>query len=210
MKKLYQKIKDSIFICAACLSFLASIAFTQENAANAQDDFAKFTKVKTIYSSFKIEKHIAIAEQPLISKGIFYFKSPDNLRWEYSFPFRYGFVIKGAKIISWQDEDGRREIKDISSRTVMSAMIKQLYVFIAMDKEKISKVYKIKKSGIGIILYPKDDSKDQEISDIAIEFAKNSAAIERVIISEKSGGKTVITFGGTKIDGELPENAFEI
>ncbi|MDR1195074.1 MAG: outer membrane lipoprotein carrier protein LolA [Endomicrobium sp.] len=201
--------KLSFFTAVVCAFFLISYAFAQENSG-LEADFEKFTKVKTIYSSFEMEKYLAIAEQPFVSKGEFYFKAPDSLKWKYSVPFQYGFLIDGKKILSWQDENGKKEVKDISARPAASAALKQLYVFITMDKEQMSKAYRIEKSDGGIILYPKDDSKTQAITNITIAFSKTSASVERVVISEKNGGKTVIIFSGTKIDAELPENAFEI
>ena len=45
-----------------------------------------FSKVESISSDFVMEKHLSIAQKPLISKGHFYFKKSGFLYWAYSSP----------------------------------------------------------------------------------------------------------------------------
>lgn len=192
-----------LFICLIACSF----AFAQNGA---QKDLAVFALVKTVESGFSVSKHMEIAEKPLVSKGFFYFKSPDKLRWEYETPYSYGFLVDGEKMLSWQEKDGKKEIRDIPSGSGAREAASLLKVFISMDMETISKIYEVETAESGLSLIPKNKSGKQAVREIKILFAGHIAAVKKVIIYEKSGDFTEITFTDTKIDGTLPQNAFTI
>lgn len=173
-------------------------------------DLSAFASVQTIESRFTMSKYSSIADKPLTSSGKFYFQRPDKLYWEYETPYSYGFLISGKKTFSWQQKDGKKESKDISSQSAAKEMAAQLYTFISMDMDAVSKIYKIEYFEDGIILYPKNQSRKQMILDIKIYFAKDIAAVREVVILEHSGDRTVISFTETKIDEPLPQNAFTV
>jgi Outer membrane lipoprotein-sorting protein len=195
-----------IFALAVSL-FIFSFSFAQ---SAPKRDMSEFAAVRTIESGFKMSKHISIAQNPLESEGKFYFQNPGSLRWEYSNPYNYGFIIHDGKTVSWQEKDGKAEVRDISSQPAAKEMAQQLYIFVSMDMEKISKFYRTESFDGGIVLYPKNNSKKQMINDIKIYFSEKITAVREVVISERSGDKTVITFSDTKIDGLLPQNAFTV
>ena len=196
-----------IFFAIAFLTAFSIHSFAQEAK---KEDFKAFAGIKTIESGFTMKKYLSIAEEPMVSEGKFYFQRPDMLRWEYTSPFRYGILINKNKAWSWQEEDGKREAKDISGKPAAIMMSQQLYTFISMDMNAISKYYKIEKTQDGITLFPKNNSKKQMIDRINLTFSKTATAVSEVEILEKNGDKTVITFTNTKIDEVLPENAFVV
>jgi outer membrane lipoprotein-sorting protein len=191
----------------ACIFFAGSLCFARDGA---KTDLPAFSAVRTIESRFTMSKYVSIADKPLQSSGKFYFQRPDKLYWEYEKPYSYGFLISGKKTFSWRQKDGVKESKDISSQAAAKEMAGQLYTFVSMDMEAVSKIYDIEYFDEGIILLPKNRSKKQMISDIKIYFAKDIAAVREVVISERSGDKTVISFSETKIDEPLPQNAFSV
>ncbi|WP_052570874.1 outer membrane lipoprotein carrier protein LolA [Endomicrobium proavitum] len=192
-----------ISLCVLFLFFFMVFSY----AGNIDDIFKDFSSVQTIASSFTMEKYLSISQKPFISSGKFYFKNPDFLKWQYFAPFEYGFMIDGNKTFSWQyNNNGKREVKDISNQPMAKAMVSQLYVFIVMDKDSISKTYKIEESEGGIVLYPKDNSTKQMIENIKIIFSSSIAAVRKVVILNRNGDKTIITFSGTEINKDLPEN----
>ena len=195
------------FLIAFICVFINSNIFAQ---TADEKRLPEFGTVNTIESKFTMSKYLSIADKPLVSGGYFYFQRPDKLYWEYETPYSYGFVISGDKVLSWQERDGAKEAKDITKQPAAKDMAAQLYIFVSMDMDKISKVYEIKYIENGITLHPKNKSKKQMIEDIKIYFAEDITAVREVVISERSGDKTVITFTDTKIDGNLPQNAFTI
>jgi outer membrane lipoprotein carrier protein len=187
--------------------FFASFLCAQQAGKR---DISRFASVNTIESAFAMSKYLSIADKPLVSGGHFYFRRPDSLYWAYETPYSYGFVISEGKILSWQEKDGKKNVKDITKQPAAGEMASQLYTFVSMDTDKIAKIYNIEYFEDGIRLLPKNQSKKQMILDIKIYFAEDITAVREVVISERSGDKTVITFTEIKIDGALPNNAFTI
>jgi outer membrane lipoprotein-sorting protein len=206
--------KKNVFLRGGMKKFLimlvCAFAVPGAFAEVSSTDLSKFASVNTIESKFTMTKYVSIAEQPLVSSGHFYFQRPDSLYWEYAQPYSYGFVVHDKKTLSWQEKNGKKEIKDISRQPAAREMAAQLYTFVSMDMEKISKVYEVEYLQNGIVLHPKNKSKKQMIQNIKIHFAADIAAVSEVIISERTGDRTVISFTDTKIDGQLPQNAFTL
>ena len=77
------------------LFIFTGILYAQENdfkeikdIDKAKTELAKLSEnTATIQSKFIQEKHLSFLTENIISKGEFYFKSPNQLRWEYSEPF---------------------------------------------------------------------------------------------------------------------------
>lgn len=186
-----------IAVKTALLIFLISANFVC--AQNVDAVFAKFSEVKTVESDFIMKKYVSISETPFESYGKFYFKSPAFLKWEYVKPFSYGFTLDKGKMESWQNKDGKIETKDVSSQTFAKAMSMQLYAFISMDREVISKTYDIEFFDEGIVLYPKNKKENQLIENIKIFFSKTIPAAQKTIILNKNGDRTEIAFINTKV-----------
>lgn len=180
------------------------------NFAFAEIKMSDFADIQTIESSFEIKKFLTIAQEPLISTGKFYFKRPQFLKWEYNKPFNYGFIISGDKTFTWNDNNGKKDVKDISNQQGAKAMIRYLYAFIAMDEKEISKTYEMEIVEGELILYPKNKSKDQDIEKIIIKFEEEIKAVKEVIILSRNGDKTDILFSDTIIDGEVFDDVFKI
>ena len=180
------------------------------NFAFAEIKMSDFADIKTIESSFEIKKFLTIAQEPLVSTGKFYFKRPQFLKWEYNKPFNYGFIINEDRTLTWNDNNGKKDIKDISNQQSAKAMIRYLYAFIAMDEKEISKTYEMEFAEGELILYPKNRSKDQDIDKIIIKFAEEIKAVKEVVILSRNGDKTAISFSNTTIDGEMSDDVFKI
>jgi outer membrane lipoprotein carrier protein len=182
------------------MSFLSCVSFAQDN--NADDIFRKFSGVKSVESGFVMKKFVSISETPFESSGKFYFQKPASLKWEYIKPFSYGFDIDNGKISSWQEKDGKKETKDAGSQTFVKVLMQQLYAFISMDKETISKIYDMeifdeKDFASGLILLPKNKNERQLVESVKIYFSKTIPAAQKVIIQNKNGDKTEIVFTDT-------------
>ncbi|MBT8364243.1 MAG: outer membrane lipoprotein carrier protein LolA, partial [Deltaproteobacteria bacterium] len=59
------------------------------------------TKVTTLKSDFVQERHLGMLEDVLISKGRFYYKKQDRLRWEVTKPVTSGFAVSGKQAKRW-------------------------------------------------------------------------------------------------------------
>lgn len=173
-------------------------------------DYSRFAKVETISCDFHMERHLAIADKPLTSSGHFWFRQPDFLRWEYTAPTQHGLLINGSKAFSWQTDNGKKNIKDISGQPFARIMAEQLRMFVSMDMKRIGERYQIEPTAGGVDLIPLTVADtQQQVARIRLVFDDKQPAVRQTVIMEKSGEKTVITYTNTRLDGPLPVSVSE-
>ncbi len=93
-------------IAILCLTYSLFVGWT--------GDLKKFGEeaksVQTLSADFVQEKNLKILVQPLVSKGVFYFKKPDSLRWEYKSPVRSVLLMHNGETRRFlEGRDGVRE-----------------------------------------------------------------------------------------------------
>jgi outer membrane lipoprotein-sorting protein len=170
------------------------------------EDYSRFTQVNSLACDFRMERHLEIAEKPLVSTGSFYFRRPGFLRWDYKTPLPHGLFIDGDKATAWRDEGGKRAVSDISRQRMARQMADQLRMFLAMDMEQIGKKYKVIPYPQGVDLLPLQSAQEpQQIVKIRLVFDHKLPVVTQTVITEKSGEETVITYTGFQLNKPFPE-----
>jgi len=170
----------------------------------------KFEDVITISSDFVMEKHLSIAQKPLISKGHFYFKNSGFLYWSYSSPFVSGYLMEDSKVYSWKYIGSKKKVEDITKQTYAKRMVELIYMFLSMDMKKISQVYDIKELENGLELYPKKNVKGNTLEKIKLYFDSENSVVTEADIIDKSGDNTIIKFNNSLINRDIPSNLRDI
>ena len=147
------------------LLIFTSILYAQEekftpiqNIDQVKNELAKLTEnTQTIQSPFTQEKHLSFLEENIISKGEFFFKSPNQLRWEYSEPFEYIIVFNDKNIFI--KDDGKISTFDTESNKMFSEinnmMIGTIQGNLFTDSERFHVKYFESKSQYLLELEPK-------------------------------------------------------
>lgn len=169
-----------------------------------------FSKVENISSDFVMEKHLSIAQKPLISKGHFYFKNSGFLYWSYSSPFVSGYLLEDSKVYSWKYIGSKKKVEDITKQTYAKRMVEFIYMFLSMDMKKISQVYDIKELENGLELYPKKNVKGNTLEKIKLYFDSENSVVTEADIIDKSGDNTIIKFNNSLINTDIPLNLRDI
>ena len=187
-----------LLLVSLLLSVWGTLAATAE-------DYSRFTQVNSLSCDFRMERHLEIAEKPLISTGSFYFRRPDFLRWDYKKPLPHGLLINGNKVFSWRDEAGKRVVNDNGSQRMARQMADQLRMFLTMDMEQIGKKYKVIPYPEGVDLLPiQSGQEQQQIVKIRLVFDRKLPVVSQTVITEKSGEETVISYTGFQINKPFP------
>lgn len=169
-----------------------------------------FSKVENISSDFVMEKHLSIAQKPLISKGHFYFKNSGFLYWSYNSPFVSGYLMEDSKVYSWKYIGSKKKVEDITKQTYAKRMVEFIYMFLSMDMKKISQVYDIKELENGLELYPKKNVKGNTLEKIKLYFDSENSVVTEADIIDKSGDNTIIKFNNSLINTDIPSNLRDI
>ncbi len=172
----------------------------------------QISTTSSIHSDFLQEKHLSFLEQPIVSKGEFYFKKEKKLRWEYIDPFKYLIVLNGDKVII-KDEKKTNQF-DVASNKIfkeVSEMLSRLLRGEILNDEKdYEQAYFEGTSEYLVRLSPKKEEVKEMIDVIELYFDKTNHSVVKVNIQEKSGDYTLITFENTVFNEAIADEKFVV
>jgi outer membrane lipoprotein-sorting protein len=166
--------------------------------------------VDTLASDFSQEKYLAVFQDVLPAKGRFYYRKPDNLRWEMTSPVTSGFVLRGDTGRRWQEAGSRGERFDIAREPVMKIVADQLLAWTRADFEALRRDYRISLAGeapVRLRLDPKGAAAGF-LDYLSITFAPDGRHVQQVEVHEQGGDYTRITFHHTVVNGPLADDLF--
>ena len=166
----------------------------------------------TIQSKFIQEKHLSFLTENIISKGEFYFKSPNQLRWEYSEPFEYIIVfndknifIKDENKISTFDTESNKMFSEISNM-----MIGTIQGNLSTDSERFDVKYFENTSQYLLELYPKLPEMKSMLKTIKIYIDKSDISVAKIKMIESSNDYTSIDFTNRTLNQPIDGNTFNL
>jgi outer membrane lipoprotein-sorting protein len=167
-------------------------------------------EVKTIESDFVQEKKLAMLNTPLISKGHFWFRRENNIRWEYKQPYPYLIIISQDKIFIKEEKD--QKLYDIQSNKMFQEMNKFISGCIRGDILKNDKEYKISyfedERSYFVTLVPVSEKMRQMLNEVQIWFDRSDFTVSRIRMTEQGGDYTRIDFNAKTTNTDIPVERF--
>ena len=213
------KINSKLFFVLFVLVLYCLSSFSQSSFKDIEDislfksNLAEMTeKTNTIKSDFIQEKNLSFLSEKIISKGLFYFKKENKIRWQYTEPFDYLIIINDDKIYI-KDED--RESKyDMASNKIFKEINKIITGCIQGDILNNDKEYKIEyyenDNFYYVKLTPYSENMKEFLSNIDIYFDKRDFSVSKLEMIELSGDYTKIEFLNKKLNEEIPDEEFTV
>ena len=213
------KINSKLFLVLFVLVLFCLSSFSQSSFKAIKDislfksNLAEMTeKTNTIKSDFIQEKNLSFLSEKIISKGLFYFKKENKIRWQYTEPFDYLIIINDDKIYI-KDED--RESKyDMASNKIFKEINKIITGCIQGDILNNDKEYKIEYYENDNLYYvkltPYSEKMKEFLSNIDIYFDKKDFSVSKLEMMELSGDYTKIEFINKKLNKEIPDEKFTV
>jgi outer membrane lipoprotein carrier protein len=200
MKKSYSTLLMFVMIAASCLTIGWADNWDQiKNAAG---------QVDTVRCDFIQEKHMKILANPLVSKGVLYFKVPGSLRWEYTSPIRSVlFTHKGKTKRFIMRKDGF--IEDSSANLqAMGFVLKEITMWLNGRFDENPQFTATLKAGHKILLLPKEKSFLMMIQKIELILSDRPGIIKSVIIYESDNSFTKLVFKKTILNDKIDDSMF--
>jgi outer membrane lipoprotein-sorting protein len=164
----------------------------------------------TITSDFIQEKNLSILSEKIISRGQFFFKKQNNIRWEYSEPYRYLIIISNNQLYIRDDRNQKQY--NIQSNKMFQEMNRFITGCIQGDILKNDKDYSIQyfeSTGLYYVkLVPRAEKMRQMLNEIQIYFDKNDLTVSRLKMVESGEDYTRIDFKNKKLNTEIPIEKF--
>ncbi len=165
-------------------------------------------KIKSVKAEFIQEKHLKILKKPLISKGIFYYKSPGSLRWEYFSPVRSILIMNNGKVRRWiKTENGFGEDHSPGLKG-MGIVLDEITKWLAGDFNDNPDFNAALLPGKKILLTPKNKALSSIIAKIVLRLSDTPGIMESVTIYESEDNYTLFRFINPSLNPGFDEKIF--
>src|SRR4030042_3920805 len=118
-----------------------------DSASNKAEVFSRIkqaaSSVQTLAGEFTQEKHLEILENAPVSKGRFFYKNPDCLRWEVYEPTSMGFIVNGDKGKRWRGKSGSLQSFDLKKEPVIQIISGQVFAWARAEFNQLEAGYDI-------------------------------------------------------------------
>ncbi|HEY0261597.1 MAG TPA: outer membrane lipoprotein carrier protein LolA [Chitinophagales bacterium] len=166
---------------------------------------------QSISAKFTQEKIMSIVPNPIISKGLFFFKQPEQIRWEYQTPFKHLMIVANGKMIV-KDENKTKE-QDLSKNMAARELKKLISGMVSGQMLQNNKMFKTtvyeNANSYKLVLIPANPSIKNYIAKIQHYFNKATLQTTRVEIMEKDGDQTILTFDNVQVNGTVNDSMFK-
>lgn len=168
--------------------------------------------MKGMQCDFVQTKRMKLLSKEMQSKGVMYFKRPNKLRWQYTAPYDYTFILNGDKVqiksskstknIDVQGNKMFRQITNIILNSVTGGSLKSSSDF-TVEVYKKDTTYFAK-------LFPKKKELKQLYQVIEIYFDSALTMVNSVRMVEKTGDETRVNLINTKLNIAVDEKMFAV
>lgn len=170
---------------------------------------SNLANTSSIKSEFIQQKELEYLDETIVSKGQFWFKKENQLRWAYHEPFDYAIILSKGKFIiqdesevSVYDIDSNqafREINNLIINMVQGSLME--YDKFEIEAFENSTQYLVK-------LVPIDTNMRKVISNMEVYIDKNDLTVGKIIMFESERDFTVITFINKTLNEQIPDSIF--
>lgn len=203
MKRLY----ILLFICLSVLSVSA-----QNQQAIVEKINKACSEMKTMECDFVQTKYLKMLNDQMVSKGKMSYQQPSALRWEYTTPYTYTFVLNDNKILLKNDR--RKDVIDVNqnkmfkeiARIMMNSIVGKC---LTDDKAFKTTIEETSAEWVATLLPQKKDMK-QMWTKLILHFDRAKNAVVKVEMYEKTGDHTVIDLKNTKTNHPIDNKVFSV
>lgn len=209
--------KRTIFLAVFICTFIIS-AKAQPTGFSAMKNSSGFKqkliqvnqKTQTIQSDFVQEKHLDVFAEDISSKGKFWYKKQNKLRWQYTRPFNYLIVINGENI-SIKDDKKVNRFNSSSNKVfkqVNRMMTDIIQGNIFSNTNDFNFKYFENATLFLVIMSPKSKEMKEFLQQINVYFDKKDLSVSRLKMDESSGDYTNIKFINKKMNQAISDEKF--
>ena len=168
--------------------------------------------MKTMQCDFTQTKHLKMLNDKMTSKGRMYYQQTNRLRWEYTSPYSYTFILNDDKVLLKNAQ--RNDVIDVNKnklfREIARIMMNSVVgTSLTDDKSFKSTIATNGNEWIASLLPQRKDLK-QLFQKIILHFNKHNAMVKQVELIEKNGDRTVIELNNIRTNEKINADMFTI
>ena len=195
------------FICVLSVS-----AQTLNDAQIRQRVNQAAAAMKTLQCDFVQIKHLKMLNEEMLAQGKMYYQQSNKLRWEYTNPYTYTFVLNGDKVLLKNQQ--RNDVIDVNQnkiiREIARIMMSSVVGNSLLDNKTFKTTITINNSEWIATQIPKRKDMRQIFQRIVLHFNPQCAVVSCVEMIEKNGDKTVINLKNIRTNETLNASIFAV
>lgn len=199
----------SIFL----MILIPSLCFSQNANQQIIDKInTAASKLTTMQCDFVQTKRVKLLNDRMISKGKMYYSQPNKLRWEYTSPYTYTFILSGNKVTL--KKGGKDNVIDVNQnkmfREIVNIMMNSVVGKCLSDRKSFKTMVKDIPSEWVATLTPQSKELKQMFTKIILHFNKQKSVIVKVEMFEKNGDTTSIVLENIVTNKRINESVYSI
>lgn len=165
------------------------------------------SKMKTMQCDFVQTKYLKMLNDKMVSRGKMYYQQSNKLRWEYTSPYTYTFVLNGSRVLISKGK--RNDVINVNQSKFFKEIARIMMNSVVGKCLTDSKDFKVSLAGSSAeyvaTLYPQQKQMKQMFQKIILHFNKQKSTVFKVELIEKKGDRTIIELKNVK--NNVPINA---
>ena len=192
------------FAALPCMAQSEAQMRSQINKAAAQ--------LSSMQCDFVQTKHLKMLNKSMVSNGKMYYQKSNKLRWEYTTPYKYTFILNGSKALvknnnrtDVMDTNKNRMMKEIG-RVMMNTVMGNC---LQNDKDFKTSITATQTEYVATLLPQRKDIKSM-FQKIILHFNRKNSMVSSVELVEKNGDRTVIELKNVKTNVSISQSMFAV
>ena len=201
--------KESRYITRLLLTILIVVAF-------ALSAMGQTKQIQQLSADFTQTKTLKLLSEKMVSQGKMYYSGGNKLRWEYTQPYQYAFILNGSKVLL--KHPNRTDVIDVNQNKIFKEIARIMMSTVVGSAIKESKDFDVTiykggqkvqepQAGTTVQLIPKRKDLKAMFTKIILHIGENEI-VNKVELLEKGGDSTLIELKNIKINEPIAEKIF--
>lgn len=193
--------------------FLVPISLFPQSVNQIKDEINQSaSEMKSMECDFVQIKNVKLLNHEMKSTGRMYYQQTNMLRWEYTTPYKYTFILNGSNVSLRKDD--RSDVIDVNqnkffkeiARIMMNSVVGKS---LSDDNDFKTEITIDRDEYIALLLPQRKDIKSM-FERIILHFNKKNKVISSVELIEKNEDRTIITMTNIRVNERIDQNMFDI
>ncbi len=195
--------------------FITTTVAHSQSTADAkikQQINAVASKMQTMQCDFVQTKYMKLLNDKMVSQGKMYYQQSDKLRWEYTSPYTYTFVLNGSKVML--NKGKRSDVINVNQSKFFKEIARIMMNSVVGKCLTDEKDFKVSISSTATqwvaTLVPQRKDMKQMFQKIVLYFSRSAKMVSTVELIEKKGDRTVIQLKNVKTNSPINAKVFSV
>ena len=199
-----------LFILTFILLHVAAYAQTEKEIIDMVGKAS--AEMQSLECDFVQTKHLKILNDKMISKGKMYYMQPGRLRWEYTSPYTYTFILNDSQVLL--KNSTRSDVIDVNQNRIFKEIARLMMNSILgnclTDEKSFQTDIETKGQEWIATLVPLKKDMKQMWTKLVLHYDSVKKSVVMVEMHEKTGDYTEILLDNIKINRQIAESTFSI